>query len=334
MINFNHSVWFIVPDVDFHAGGINQIYKVCQLFNEIGVNSKILSGMVYPHSDPIQLQQNWIQYNFKYHLDYPEIKEGDIVVQPEVWHWRLSSNVPIRRVTWIQGWSLTHTRIWQNHYWTINNGVHTSFMIDAIYSRISDIRKNTIPIDIPWNIWNTIEFIKKDKVQFSNVTPFLDREEFKFNTESDKIVIFKRKSSDLFDTIVSKFGEKVVVIEDKPYHEVKEIMTQSGILILTSPAEGICLPALEAIFSGTVIVSWPCGGPEEYLIDGVTAMMVEPGDSDGIVNKIQYLLDNTDKRKEIAQNAYELLSDVYTQEKTRKELYFAYFNSIKLRPEL
>jgi glycosyltransferase involved in cell wall biosynthesis len=334
MINFQHSVWFIVPDVDFHAGGINQIYKICQLFNEIGINSKVLSAKVYPHADPIDIQKNWQEYHFNYHIDYPEIKEGDIVVQPEVWHWRLSCNVPIRRVTWIQGWALAHTRNWQNHYWIINNGTHTTFILDAIYNKISEVRKNTIPIDIPWNIWNTSEFIKKDKVNFSNVTPFLDKNDFIFNTDSDKIIIFNRKTSDVFNIILEKFGDKVIVVENKTPEEVRKIMTKGGIFVLSSPAEGICLPALEAIFSGTVVVSWPCGGPEEYLIDEVSAMMVEPGDINGMIDKIQYLLDNPDRRKEIAKNAYELVSDLYTEEKTKKELYFAYFNSIKLKPEL
>lgn len=334
MIKFDYSVWFIVPSVDYHAGGINQIYKVCQLFNEIGIKSKILSSQVYPHSDPISLQQNWIKSDYGYHLDYHEIKEGDIVVQPEVWHWRYTANVPIRRVTWIQGWSLSHTRSWQNHYWIINNGTHTTFLIDAIYNRISDIRKNLIPIDIPWNIWNTIEFINKEKVHFSNVTPFLDKNDFIFNTDSDKIVIFNRKTSDIYDSILNKFQDKVVVVENKTPEEVRKIMTKSGILILSSPAEGICLPALEAILSGTVVVSWPCGGPEEYLIDNVTAMMVNPGDSNEMVNRIQYLLDNPDKRKQISENAYNLVSDLYTEEKTKKELIFAYFNSLKLIPEL
>jgi hypothetical protein len=331
-MKFENNVWFILPDVDSPAGGINNIYKICGLFNEIGIKSRILSGKPFPFADPIDNQKYWIEYSIRHHYDYSEIQDGDIIVKPEIYSWKPTCNVPIRRVTYIQNWGLSSPRTYEDHYWVYNNSIHLSYCLDDIYERINPLERNKVPTNMSWNIWNTIDFIKKEKVFWSIVTPFFDKNDFKFNNKNDTIVMFPRKSPEIVDVCKDRFGDKLISVDGKHPDEVKEIISQCGIVILPSPAEGLCFPAIEAIYSGTAVVAWECGSMEEYLIDGVTAMMAEVGNLEQLVQKAQYLLDNPDKRIEITQNAYQFLSNRYTKEDTKRELLVAYFNCLKKKP--
>jgi Glycosyl transferases group 1 len=331
-MKFENNVWFILPDINCPTGGINNIYKICALFNEIGIKSRILSGEPFPFADPIDNQKYWIEYSIRHHYDYPEIQAGDIIVKPEVYAWKPTCSVPIRRVTYIQNWGLSPHRTYEDHYWVYNNSIHLSYCLDGIYERIDSLGRNRVPTNIPWNIWNTIDFIKKEKVLWSFVTPFFDKNDFKFNNKNDTILMFPRKSPEIVDVCKGRFADKLISVDGKHPDEVKKIMSECGIIILPSPAEGLCFPAIEAIYSGTAVVAWECGSVEEYLIDGVTAMMAETANLEELVQKTQYLLDNPDKRIEITQNAYQFLSNRYTKEDTKRELLVAYFNCLKKKP--
>jgi len=61
--------------------------------------------------------------------------------------------------------------------------------------------------------------------------------------------------------------------------------------IISSKSEGFGMPGIEAAASHTPIVSTRCGGPDDFVRDGVNGHMVEIGDAQGIADAVSKVLD-------------------------------------------
>ena len=75
------------------------------------------------------------------------------------------------------------------------------------------------------------------------------------------------------------------------------------IMVSSSYSEGCPNSILEAMALGKAIVSTKAGGPEEFLEDGYSALMPEPGDTEEIANAVIKLLDDPQLKSVIAANA-------------------------------
>ncbi|MFC7394382.1 glycosyltransferase [Scopulibacillus cellulosilyticus] len=88
----------------------------------------------------------------------------------------------------------------------------------------------------------------------------------------------------------------------------KELVTWyqlSDIHLFPSWYEGFGMPPLEAMACGVPVVSTKCGGVEEYAKDQFNAILVEPGDIDGMATAVKDLFDNPELRKTLAKNGRE-----------------------------
>jgi glycosyltransferase involved in cell wall biosynthesis len=72
--------------------------------------------------------------------------------------------------------------------------------------------------------------------------------------------------------------------------QVAELMAQSDVLVLPSYDEGLPLVILEALAHGVAVVCTPVGEIPAVLSDGVNALFVDPGDIDGIAERLQRVL--------------------------------------------
>jgi glycosyltransferase involved in cell wall biosynthesis len=68
------------------------------------------------------------------------------------------------------------------------------------------------------------------------------------------------------------------------------LFQDANVYALSSSSEGFSISTLEALASRLPIVATRCGGPEEIVIDGETALLVTPGDSEGLAQAIDRLL--------------------------------------------
>ncbi|MEM2772654.1 MAG: glycosyltransferase family 4 protein [Candidatus Pacearchaeota archaeon] len=98
-----------------------------------------------------------------------------------------------------------------------------------------------------------------------------------------------------------------------------EIYKQSDIFLLTSNmGEGLGWVILEAMSQGLPILSTKCGGPEEIIEDGKNGFLIEIKDEnyivDKFVEKIEYLINNSQVYEEISKNNIEKAKD-WTAEK-------------------
>jgi hypothetical protein len=325
------KIWFLTPSVDTASGGINNFYRLCGLAEELGIEAYILSETPYPCCDPPELTKFWREIQFSHHYqskyDHPEIQDGDIIIQPEIYNWKSIISKRVRRITYVQNWALTGKRDWQDHYWTYNNNVNLTFSINNSM-RMTDV-KNNIVLPLPgqgeMDLHHTRGFIEADKISWSLVSPYFESENFSFGeNDPSKILMFPRKSGWIAHEFKKRFGDKVILADGLQPEQVLDLYRQVGMVILPSPAEGLCFPAVEAMLSGAVVVSWPCGAPEEFLIDGITGMMARFGDINDLISKTEHLLNNPSKREEIAKNARQLAEKLFSKERSKMELFLAY----------
>ena len=330
------KIWFLSPPVFVPTGGINNFYILCSVAEDLGIEAKVISSSPYSHPYPqdlIKYHQKSDNILFRHDMfDIPNIQEGDIVVQPEIYDWKPIFSKPVRRVTYIQNWSIVTPVTWENHYWVYNNMSFLTYCIEAI-AKTNYPDRYRLPSDGVVQLDNTDHFIKSKKLKWSTVSPYFIKEEFSISEKEIDIVMFPRKSPMVVDIFKQKFGDKVLVVDGVAPEEVKEILSRTKIVVLPSAAEGLCFPAIEAMLSGAVVVTWNCGAPEDYVINNFTGMLSKYGDIENLISNTQYLLDNPDKLEDISKKAYELITNLYTRENTKKELLLTYYASLSIDPE-
>ena len=333
-----NNIWFLIPSTDSPVGGINNCYRICEIAEELGIQARVLSEFPYDFCDPTNLIKYWVSipdigfYYNKY--DIPEIQEGDIVVQPEIYNWRSVFSVPVRRVTYIQNWSLMSENEWENHYWVYNNWTHLTYCIEAShYNKF--IHRERLPFGKPADWMDTKQMVDKKKLKWSSLTPYFDFENFTTGkNDPNKILMLPRKMGSSIDIFQKEFDDKLILADNISPEELRSVYKDVGILILPSPAEGLSFPMVEALLSGCCVVTWECGAPEDYLINMETSMLSEFGDIQGLINNTKYLINNPEEIKRMSTNGRKLVTSLYTRQKTKDELYIAYHSSLKIKSEL
>lgn len=112
------------------------------------------------------------------------------------------------------------------------------------------------------------------------------------------------------DFSVAVFGAEVpseplpswATFHHRPDHRTlsSEIYNRSQVFLQASYYEGLGLTAIEAMSSGCALVTTDCGGSRDYAIDGETALVAEPGDTEGLARRILMLLEDDGLRMRIA----------------------------------
>lgn len=82
-----------------------------------------------------------------------------------------------------------------------------------------------------------------------------------------------------------------------------EILNFASIFILPSLVEGFSTPVLEAMSCGCVPVATKCGGPEDFVEHQKNGLLVPIKSALSIVENVLWLLNNNEKRIEMAYNA-------------------------------
>ena len=81
-------------------------------------------------------------------------------------------------------------------------------------------------------------------------------------------------------------------------------MSNSSIYDLSSIYEGLPLVILEAMSCGLPIISYECPcGPKDIITDGKNGFLVNVNDEITLANKINYLIENEELRKQMSNMA-------------------------------
>ncbi len=95
--------------------------------------------------------------------------------------------------------------------------------------------------------------------------------------------------------------------------ELRDCMQTLDIFVLPSHQEGLCISALEAMSCGVPVVSTRCGGPEEFVIPGVTGQLADASAGNMAV-AIASLLADRPLRSRMSLAARELVETRYTRQ--------------------
>lgn len=94
-----------------------------------------------------------------------------------------------------------------------------------------------------------------------------------------------------------------------PTHNIANCYTEASVFVMTSRTEGMGLVLLEAMASGLPCIAYDCPiGPRSIISDGVNGFLVEDGNVQAFVQKLELLIEEVSLRKKLGENAFESVS--------------------------
>ena len=103
--------------------------------------------------------------------------------------------------------------------------------------------------------------------------------------------------------------------------DIPEVLAALTVLCHTPVRpEPFGLVLIEAMAAGCPVVASRAGGPEEIVEDGVSGLLVAPGDADGFAEQICRLIASPDERTRIATAGRQRVSDRYSSARFAAEL--------------
>ncbi len=123
-------------------------------------------------------------------------------------------------------------------------------------------------------------------------------------TQSKKIELWligaKDKSvSDIFHQHAGEFTHHGIL----PRRELADYFSRCDVLILPSVEEGLALVQAQAMACALPVIATVNTGAEDLFTDGVEGFIVPPRDSGAIREKVEWMLDNPNKTKQMGQAA-------------------------------
>ena len=327
------KIWFAMPSVDVPTGGVNNCYRLCAVAEELGIEARVLSERPYPHCDPAHLSRFWSRSE-PGTFDSPSVSEGDVLVQPDIFHFPLPMSKRVRRVVYAQNWSLMPAHApWIRHVWAYSNWTHLTYCIESL--AYTDYKpRDPLPGWRPADWTDTAGMVTKPKMKWSAVSPFFDLDLFSpGDNDPDRVLTLPRRLAGVSERLAEEMPDNVVRVDNVSPSELRSIYREVGILVLPSAAEGLSFPICEALLSGCAVVSWPCGAPEDILIHGHSALMAGFGDVDALVAHARRLLGDRSEQQRLSSNGARIVRSVYNRERTRTELLLAYHAALSIGPE-
>lgn len=110
-------------------------------------------------------------------------------------------------------------------------------------------------------------------------------------------------SDPYFNQIINTGLEKSCFLHDAVLN-INEKFIESSIFAFSSRFEGFGMVLTEAMSCGIPPVAFACPcGPKDIITDGMDGILVTPGDTSELAEKICFLIENEEQRKEMGQKA-------------------------------
>ncbi|MFB0544825.1 MAG: glycosyltransferase family 4 protein [Asgard group archaeon] len=159
------------------------------------------------------------------------------------------------------------------------------------------------------------KLLKRDDVVFGAMLPYQNMHRRYINLLEKTFGRLIQSDIDLEGKVITTKKKNFFIIPPRRQQYVPEIVAASDIVVIPSLSEGFGLTTLEACALGKPVVATNVGAIPEKIFDGETGMLVDPKNSDEIVEKVSFLLENPSVAKRIGRNAAKM-SKLFDWKKT------------------
>lgn len=104
----------------------------------------------------------------------------------------------------------------------------------------------------------------------------------------------------------------IVFLGEQRPENIPGILKGTDIFVNPSYSEGLPTSVLEACAAGCAVVATDVGGTNEIILDGSTGFLVQPGDQQGLTEKVNLLLENEPLRDTLGENAKAYVTDNFS----------------------
>ncbi|HBC89181.1 MAG TPA: glycosyltransferase family 1 protein [Lentisphaeria bacterium] len=111
-----------------------------------------------------------------------------------------------------------------------------------------------------------------------------------------------------------------------PPSEVHKYTALMDVLVHLSLREGLPRAVVQGLASGKPAVGFALDGTPEVIIDGKTGFILKAGDVQGVSEKINFMLENPDKAKEMGAEGRKIVSEKFDWKRMADILEEEYFN--------
>jgi len=101
--------------------------------------------------------------------------------------------------------------------------------------------------------------------------------------------------------------------------EMRDLMQTLDLFVLASHQEGLCISALESLACGVPVVSTRCGGPEEFVLPGVTGELVD-SEPAALAAAITRILQDDELRTRLSEGGRKLAQERYSADRAAATL--------------
>lgn len=98
--------------------------------------------------------------------------------------------------------------------------------------------------------------------------------------------------------------------------ELASLYRHAELFVLSSREEGLGMVLMEAMASGTPVLSTDCGGPRTLITPGENGLLAEVGDPEGLAEEMRRLLENPAWRRRLAENGLATVRSEFTLRQT------------------
>jgi glycosyltransferase involved in cell wall biosynthesis len=121
---------------------------------------------------------------------------------------------------------------------------------------------------------------------------------------------------------VAQWPGRVFAAVDVPEEELGDIYAAASLVVAPTIGARACgsLASAEAMAAGKPVVASRVGGIPEYVDEGVTGLLVPPGQSDALVHAVQTLLHDPDRRCEFGRRGRERVAELFDAERTNAQI--------------
>lgn len=109
--------------------------------------------------------------------------------------------------------------------------------------------------------------------------------------------------------------------------DIQNVIRQMDLMVLSSLMEGLPLTPIESFSVGKSMVATGVDGTVEIIRDGVDGFLVNPRDSDAIADRIVYLIEHPDIKRQFEIKAKERFEKYFSFERLKKE-YIDYYRNL------